>query len=209
MSLTGEPDGPPDEERPLARRPLGRVRRGDRAARGPLARAPRRRRLRLRHLAVRDRAARADVRRHVGGEPRLRARRGRRTRRTRRSSRSRTSGPPTAGSSSPAPKQKFWERLCEALGRPELARRPALRRLRRRATATATSSLPILERATSRRGPTDEWLDAARGGRRAVRRRSTTSRRRSPIRRSRRAATSSRYEHPRSGTVRQVASPLR
>ena len=69
-----EPDRRPgraaDQERPVARRPLRRLRFGDRAARRPVARAPRRRRLRLRHLAVRDRAARARVRRHLGGDAR-------------------------------------------------------------------------------------------------------------------------------------------
>ena len=91
QSLTGEPGRAADEERALARRPLRRLRVGDRAARGPLARAPRRGRLRLRRVAVRDGAAGADVRRHVGGHEGLRAAAAARTRRTRRSCPSRTS----------------------------------------------------------------------------------------------------------------------
>ncbi len=63
QSLTGEPGRAADEERALARRPLRRLRVGDRAARRDLARAARRRRLRLRRLAVRDGPARADVHR--------------------------------------------------------------------------------------------------------------------------------------------------
>ena len=59
---------PPTKSRPLARRPLRRLRVRDRAAGGPLARAPRRGRLRLRRLALRDRAARAHVHRAVGGD---------------------------------------------------------------------------------------------------------------------------------------------
>ena len=72
-----EPDRRPgraaDEERAVAGRPLGRVRVGDRGAGRALARPARRRRLRLRRLAVRHGAARADVRRHMGGVARVRA----------------------------------------------------------------------------------------------------------------------------------------
>ena len=67
------PRRPAHQERAVARRPLGRLRLGDRRPGGRLARAPRRRRLRLRRLALRDGAARALLRRHVGGVARLRA----------------------------------------------------------------------------------------------------------------------------------------
>ena len=73
QSLTGDPDGPPTKSRALARRPLGRLRVDDRAARRAVARAARRRRLRLRRLALRDGAARAHVHRPVGGDEGLRA----------------------------------------------------------------------------------------------------------------------------------------
>ena len=73
MDLTGEPGQPADEERFVARRPLGRICLDDRGARRAVARAPRRRRLRLRHLALRDGAARADVRRDLGGDEWLHA----------------------------------------------------------------------------------------------------------------------------------------
>ena len=58
-----------DEERALARRPLGWLCLRDRPAGGDLARTPRRRGLRLRRLALRDGAARADVHRHRGRRP--------------------------------------------------------------------------------------------------------------------------------------------
>ena len=67
------PRRPADEERSLARRPVRRLRLGDRGARRRVARATRRRRLRLRRVALRDRPARALLRRHVGGVARLRA----------------------------------------------------------------------------------------------------------------------------------------
>jgi hypothetical protein len=57
-----------DEERVVARRSVRRVCLHDCGARRLAAGAARRRRLRLRHLAVRDCAARAGVRRDVGGE---------------------------------------------------------------------------------------------------------------------------------------------
>ena len=119
MSLTGEPAAA-DEERPLARRPLRRLCRGDRDPGGHLARPPRRRRLRLRHLAVRDRASRADVRRDLDRVPRLHAA-------ARRNSAHPSHRPvPELRAADGwivvgAAKEKFWQRLCEAIGRPELA----------------------------------------------------------------------------------------
>ena len=73
MSLTGDPDGPPTKSGLSLVDLSGGYVVGDRGAGRALARAPRRRRLRLRHLALRDRAARADVRRHLGGDRGLRA----------------------------------------------------------------------------------------------------------------------------------------
>ncbi len=129
---------PADEERPLARRPLRRVRLGDRSAGGALAGSPRRRGLRLRRLAVRDRPARAHVRRDLGGLARLRRRLGGATPPIPRSCRSRPFRPPTAGSSSPARSRSSGRRSAlPSAG-------PSWRAIRDsatspRATATATS----------------------------------------------------------------------
>jgi crotonobetainyl-CoA:carnitine CoA-transferase CaiB-like acyl-CoA transferase len=99
-----------------------------------------------------------------------------------------------------APKEKFWVRLCEAIGRPELAADPSFAdfgaRDRNRDRLTA-----ILQEAFRAR-PSGEWLEVLReagvpssavngvldavGGARLV-----------------------EYEHPTLGTVRQIASPLR
>ena len=153
MSITGEPGGAADEERSLARRPLRRVRGGDRHAGGALARAARRRRLRLRRLPLRDGARRARATSARGSATRgLRARRGGATRRTRRSSRSRTSRRRTAGSSSRARSRSSGERLCDAIGRPELARTTRVRRLRRARRATASELLADPRRRSSARG---------------------------------------------------------
>ena len=100
---------------------------------------------------------------------RLRARRARATRRTRRWCRSRTSRPPTGGSSSAAPKEKFWRRLAEVLGRPDAAPTTrASRRSRGRARSTRRAARAA-RAASSRRGPSAEWLAAAGAGRRPVR----------------------------------------
>ena len=68
----GRPRRSADQERPVARRPLGRVRVGDRRPRRDPPGAPRRGRLRLRHLAARYRDARAHLLRDVGCVARLR-----------------------------------------------------------------------------------------------------------------------------------------
>ena len=198
MSLTGGPDGPADEERALARRPLRRVRVGDRRPRRALAGAPRRRRLRLRRLAVRDRAARA----HATSAP------GRR--------RAATSPPRRRNSAHPSivpfqnfatadgwivvacPKEKFWQLLCEAIGRPELAAEfPSFADRDRRRDELE----PILEDVFRER-TSEEWLAvlAAAGVPSA------------PVNDVEAALEEARlveYEHPQLGTVRQVASPLR
>ena len=134
------------QERALARRPVRRLRRGDRDARAAPGAA---RRdgvgLRLRRLAVRDRAARAHVRRHLGGErtgttpPRLRE-----LARTPRSCPFQTFATADGWITIACAKQKFWERPVHGARPRRPARGSALRRLRGARRATATSSSPIL-----------------------------------------------------------------
>ena len=196
-----------DQVGAVAGRLLRRVRRRDLAARRRPRRAARRRRhgLRRQPLRHRDRAA------HLPGgpgtstpafEPRphaaLRA--------------------PVAGAVPGLPtadgwivvgcaKEKFWQRLCAAHRPARPGRRPALRGLRRPRRARAPSCSTDARQDVLGRGPSAEWLEPPRGGRRAVRARSTTSRRRWPIRRRRPASWCVETEHPRFGTVRQVAVP--
>ena len=207
MSLTGEPGRAADEERALARRPLGRLRVGDRDDGRPLARAPRRRRLRLRRLAVRDGAARADVRRHLGGDPRLRAAaaaqlgapvdravpelpdRGRLDRRRRRRSRSSGSGSArrSGGPSSPSD-----PRFADFAGaRPTTATscadaRRGVPRAHRGRVARRCSSRPAC-RARRVNDVAEALADPQTLAREGV----------------------VEYEHPTLGTVRQIATPLR
>ena len=207
MSLTGDPAGPPDEERPVARRLLRRLRRGDRDARRHLARAPRRRGRRLRRLALRDRPRRAHLRRHVGRHARVLAPR-----------RANTAHPSIVpfqtfatadgGSSIAASKQSFWERSVHAIERPELRRRSRASRASRRATSTATRSLADLDAVFAAR-PSSAMGRAARRRAASRSRRVNDVARRSRTRRTSRATASWEYEHPNLGTVRQVASPLR
>ena len=136
----------PDEERALARRPLGRIRIRDRDARGHLAGPPRRGRLRLRRVAVRDGAPRADVHRPVGGDARVRAAAAREQSLTRRSCRSRTSRRRTAGSWSAAAKQSFWERTCAVIGRPDLSEDERFATMAGR-NANRDELVPVLEEA--------------------------------------------------------------
>ncbi len=180
-----------DQERPVARRPLRRLRLGDRAARRPVAGAPRRRRLRLRHLAVRDGALHQLM--YVGTW-------------TANGGYTPTRMPESAHPSIvpfqafatadgwitvACAKQKFYELLCDALDRADLIADPrfadfaAAQRQPRGAAAAACVRSSRGARPTS-------WLDDPRGGRRARTGRSTTSPRRSRTRTRSRATTSSR-----------------
>ena len=205
----GEPHGrarrAARQERALARRLLGRLRRGDRDALRRAARAPRRSRRRLRPLAVRDRARRAHVRRHVAGEPRLHA--------AAHGHRARIDGavPDLRGG-----RWQHRHRVPQAgpvgasvrgARAPRVGGRPALRGFRR-ATDERCRARPA-DRAAAR-----DTLRSGSGSRswraRACRaRRSTASSRRSPTSRSRPADGIWEYEHPVLGRVRQAASPLR
>jgi crotonobetainyl-CoA:carnitine CoA-transferase CaiB-like acyl-CoA transferase len=99
-----------------------------------------------------------------------------------------------------APKEKFWVRLCEAIGQPGLAADPRFAdfggRDRNRDELT-----PILEEAFRARSSA-EWLQTLRA----------TGVPCSPVHHVLEAVDEARlveYEHPTFGTVRQVASPLR
>ena len=198
MSLTGDPDGPPTKSGLSLVDLSGGYASAIAVLAGPLACTPRRCRLRLRHLAVRDGHARADVRRHLGGLARLRRRRGGATRRIRRSSRSRTSRPRTAGSSSPVRRRSSGRCSASAIERPDLAEEfPTFADRDRRRDELS----PILDEVF--RGRTsEEWLEVL--GEAGVPC--------SPVNDVPAALEEARlveYEHPRLGTVRQVASPLR
>jgi crotonobetainyl-CoA:carnitine CoA-transferase CaiB-like acyl-CoA transferase len=96
------------------------------------------------------------------------------------------------------PKEKFWQLLCEAVGRPELADEfPSFAdRDRRRGELE-----PILEDVFRAR-TSEEWLEVL----------STAGVPSAPVNDVETAVAEARlveYEHPALGTVRQVASPLR
>lgn len=103
-------------------------------------------------------------------------------------------------------KRKFWELLCQALGRPELAQDPRFADFAAR-DRNREELLPIL-REDFRRHPTAHWLDVlTRAGvphgpvyevPEALEDRQAQAR-----------GDVVELEHPRLGTVRQVASPLR
>jgi crotonobetainyl-CoA:carnitine CoA-transferase CaiB-like acyl-CoA transferase len=103
-------------------------------------------------------------------------------------------------------KQKFWELLCQALGRIELTQDPRFADFAAR-NRTRDELLPIL-REDFRRHPTGHWLDVlARAGvphgpvyevREALEDRQAQAR-----------GDVVEVEHPSLGTVRQIASPLR
>ena len=99
------------------------------------------------------------------------------------------------------PKEKFWRLLCDAIGRPELGRGVP------DASPTATGSRdelePILEEVF--RGADERGVARRARPRRACRRRAGERRRRPRSQEARLVE----YEHPQLGTVRQVASPLR
>ncbi len=99
-----------------------------------------------------------------------------------------------------APKEKFWVRLCETLGRPELATDPRFADFAARDLNRAELA-PILDRAFSER-PSADWLAALREAGVPA----------SAVNDVLEAVDEARlveYEHPNLGTVRQVASPLR
>ena len=99
-----------------------------------------------------------------------------------------------------APKEKFWVRLCETLGQPELATDPRFADFAARDLNRAELA-PILERAFRER-PSADWLEALREAGVPA----------SAVNDVLEAVDEARlveYEHPTLGTVRQVASPLR
>jgi crotonobetainyl-CoA:carnitine CoA-transferase CaiB-like acyl-CoA transferase len=99
-----------------------------------------------------------------------------------------------------APKEKFWVRVCEAIGRPELATDPRFADFGAR-DRNREELAPILDEAFRAR-PSAEWLVLLRAA-------GVPS---SPVNDVLGAVGEARiveYEHPTLGTVRQVASPLR
>jgi crotonobetainyl-CoA:carnitine CoA-transferase CaiB-like acyl-CoA transferase len=103
-------------------------------------------------------------------------------------------------------KQKFWERLCLALGRAELIEDPRFADFAAR-NRNREELLPILREDFRRRG-TDHWLDALSGA----------GVPHGPVydvpeafedRQAQARGDVVEVEHPHLGTVRQVASPLR
>jgi crotonobetainyl-CoA:carnitine CoA-transferase CaiB-like acyl-CoA transferase len=99
-----------------------------------------------------------------------------------------------------APKEKFWVRVCEAIGRPELATDPRFADFGAR-DRNREELGPILEEAFRARAGA-EWLEVLRAA-------GVPS---SPVNDVLGAVGEARiveYEHPTLGTVRQVASPLR
>jgi crotonobetainyl-CoA:carnitine CoA-transferase CaiB-like acyl-CoA transferase len=98
------------------------------------------------------------------------------------------------------PKQKFWERLCEALGRPQLAHDQRFADFAAR-DRNRGELLAILDAAFAERTSAD-WLDALRAA-------AVPS---APVNDVPAAIEEARlveYDHPELGRVRQVASPLR
>ena len=98
------------------------------------------------------------------------------------------------------PKQKFWEALCAAIGRPELADDPRFADFGAR-DRNRDELEPILE-AVFRERSSEDWLSVLREA-------GVPS---SPVNDVPAALEEARlveYEHPDLGTVRQVASPLR
>ena len=98
------------------------------------------------------------------------------------------------------PKEKFWQLLCQAIGRPELA---ADRRFATFADRDANRDElePILESAFLERG-SEEWLAV-------LRKAGVPSSAVNSVLEAVEEARLVEYEHPRLGAVRQVASPLR
>jgi crotonobetainyl-CoA:carnitine CoA-transferase CaiB-like acyl-CoA transferase len=104
------------------------------------------------------------------------------------------------------PKQKFWERLCEAIGQPELAsdERFADFAARDRNRAELTAILETVFAAA----PSGEWLEVLAGaGVPSSAVNDVEAALRDPQAEARGSVVE--YEHPTLGAVRQVASPLR
>jgi crotonobetainyl-CoA:carnitine CoA-transferase CaiB-like acyl-CoA transferase len=104
------------------------------------------------------------------------------------------------------PKMKFWERLCEAIGHPELAGDPRFASFSLR-DENRDVLLPVLEDAFRSR-PTDEWIELLTGAGVPC----------GPVNDVASALADSQtvdrgavveVDHPRFGTVRQAATPLR
>jgi crotonobetainyl-CoA:carnitine CoA-transferase CaiB-like acyl-CoA transferase len=98
------------------------------------------------------------------------------------------------------PKQKFWRRLCEAIGRPELAEDERFADFAAR-DRNREELVPILDDAFRARA-TDEWLVVLSEA-------GVPSARVNDVRTAVEEARLVEYEHPALGPVRQVASPLR
>jgi crotonobetainyl-CoA:carnitine CoA-transferase CaiB-like acyl-CoA transferase len=104
------------------------------------------------------------------------------------------------------PKQKFWTRLCEVIGRPELAADPRFRGFAER-LSHRDALLEILD-AEFRARSTDDWLEAlANAGVPCAPINDVPTALTDPQITARGGVLA--YEHPTLGTVRQAASPLR
>jgi crotonobetainyl-CoA:carnitine CoA-transferase CaiB-like acyl-CoA transferase len=104
------------------------------------------------------------------------------------------------------PKQKFWERLCEAIGQPELAADPRYADFAAR-DRNRDELVPVLE-AAFRARPSAEWLRLlGAAGVPSAPVNDVADALDDPQSRARESVAE--YEHPQLGTVRQVASPLR
>jgi crotonobetainyl-CoA:carnitine CoA-transferase CaiB-like acyl-CoA transferase len=104
------------------------------------------------------------------------------------------------------PKQKFWERLCEAIGRPDLAEDPRFATFAGR-NQHRDELVPELRSAFALR-VTEEWLAAlSAAGVPNARVNDVAQALAEPQVKAREALVE--IEHPRLGTVRQVATPLR
>jgi crotonobetainyl-CoA:carnitine CoA-transferase CaiB-like acyl-CoA transferase len=104
------------------------------------------------------------------------------------------------------PKQKFWERLCGAIGRPELAADPRFEDFAAR-DRNRDSLLPLLDDAFGSRS-TEEWIDAlAAAGVPCGPVNDVEGALTDPQAQARGAVVE--LEHPRFGSVRQAATPLR
>jgi crotonobetainyl-CoA:carnitine CoA-transferase CaiB-like acyl-CoA transferase len=99
-----------------------------------------------------------------------------------------------------APKEKFWLRVCETIGQPELATDPRFADFAAR-DRNRDELGSILERAFLARS-SEEWLDA-------LRRAGVPSSAVNDVLAAVEEARTVEYEHPTLGQVRQVASPLR
>jgi crotonobetainyl-CoA:carnitine CoA-transferase CaiB-like acyl-CoA transferase len=104
------------------------------------------------------------------------------------------------------PKQKFWERLCEAIGRPELAADPRFADFAGR-NEHRDELLPVLDDVFAAR-PAGEWLEVlGAAGIPCAPVHELEAALEEPQAKSRRAVVE--HEHPTLGTVRTMATPLR